>query len=440
MPKGLKNIQFTFSENDISHFGGFFLIHSFCKKMGIRKSIQERIKNRQRNQEYQTAEFILILLYIIILGIKRIENSKELQVNGLFKKIVGIGRLPDPTAIRRFLYRLTPGAIRQIVKVHNLIQKKVFIKLHKKTSVTFDIDGTIITVFGNQQRARYGYNPKRVKAKSYLAMLCFESDREFWYGSLYHGSVSQRKIGKHVIKKCLAKLPCPIYRVRLRADAGFYSSDFIENFLETESIEYTIEAYLGKERKIMLSRLERASYQHYKNGWEVAEFSYKTSRMKRMHRYIVQRRPLPDDPNEKVQLKLFEMKNYGYRLLITNLPLKPQHAWDFHSQRSQGAELNIKELKTNYSLARIPTKYFTANVAYLQIVLFAFNIINWFKWLCLPKNYHYATLQTIREDLLAIPARLAKTGNRNVLYLPASYQHKDLFNLALKNIEKLKEL
>lgn len=434
MTKGIKNIQFSFGNNDLTRFGGLFLIHAFCKKLKLKPYLQTYIKFTQQNQKYQTAEFIVLLIYTIILGIGRIENIRFLQINGVFKKIMGIQKLPNTTVIRRFLYRLTPTAIRQIVKVHNIIQKKIFLALHTKTSVTFDVDGTVLTIYGNQQKAKVGYNPTKRGKKSYCLMLCFESNREFWYGSLKSGNVSQIKVAKHIIKDCLAKLPIPIYRIRVRLDAIFYGRKLVERYLDDGNILYTIEAQM---REPMLPLIEKAKYVSYKGDWEVAEFKYRPSNWKTPHRFVVLRRPLPEDPDEKLQLKLFVMKNYGYRVVVTNLKLKPQNIWNFHSQRAQGAEQNIKELKLNYSLAKIPTKSYLANVGYLQILLLAFNIINWFKWLCLPKEYHYASLQTIREQLLSIPARLTKTDNKNVLKLPGGYQYKTAFNTAISNIAKL---
>jgi len=437
MTKGLKNIHISFGNNDLTHFGGLFLFHVFCRKLKLKWYLQNYIDHHYRNQKYQTAEFILLLIYTIILGIGRIENIRFLQINGFFKKTIGMNDLPDPSAIRRFLYRLTPTTIRQIVKVHNIIQKKIFVLLHTKTSVTFDVDGTVLTVYGNHQRAKVGYNPKKRGKRSYCLMLCFESNREFWYGSLKSGNVSQIKVAKHIIKDCLAKLPIPIYRIRVRLDAIFYGQRLVEEYLDDKNISYTIETQI---REPMLPLLEKVKYCSYKGDWEVAEFNYQPRDWKRPHRFVALRRPLPEDPDEKLQLKLFEMKNFGYRVLVTNLKLKPQNIWNFHSQRAQGAEQNIKELKLNYSLAKIPTKSYIANVAYFQILLFAFNIINWFKWLCLLDEYHYVTLQTIRERLLLIPARLTTTGNRNLLKFPAGYQHKADLNAAMSKIGKMKPL
>jgi len=438
MGKGIQNFQISFGEKDITRFGGLFLIHKFCKKLKLKWLLQRHIKFRQKNQEYQTAEFILILIYIITLGIGRIENVKNLSYNGIVKKILGIKRFPNSTSIRRFLYRLTPTAINQIVKVHNIIQNKIFRILHTKTSITFDIDGTVLTVFGKQQRTKVGFNPKRKGARSYLAMLCFEQDREFWYGSLRPGNISQVKVAPHIIRRCLKKLPYRIYRIRVRGDKIFYSHWFIENFLEQENILYTIEA--NTEGRGIQGKMQQAKYSPYKKDWEVGEFTYQPTNWKRTHRFVIQKRPLPEDPDERAQLKLFEMKNYGYRVVVTNLKLKPRHIWNFHSRRAQGAEQNIKELKLNYPIAKIPTHKYTANIAYFQILLFAFNITNWFKWLCLPEEYHYKTLQTLREYLLCVQARLTTTGNKNHLRFPAGYLYKDLYNYALKRIDKMKQI
>lgn len=161
---------------------------------------------------------------------------------------------------------------------------------------------------------------------------------------------------------------------------------------------------------------------------------------KKAHRFVVERRPLPKDPEEAAQLKLWEMKGYGYRIVVTNLLLKPENIWNFHNQRAKGAELMIKELKINYPLAKIPTRSYTVNIAYFQLLMFAFNIVSWFKRLCLPKEYRYATLQTIRDNLLVIPARLLRSGHKNLLKFPKGYPNQDLFNYAITRIQRMKQI
>ena len=101
-------------------------------------------------------------------------------------------------------------------------------------------------------------------------------------------------------------------------------------------------------------------------------------------------------------------------------------------------ERSIRELLTYFSLNKIPTQNWVANVAFLQLLLFAYNLVHWFKRLCLSEGYTGATVETIRSEFLVLPGKLAKHGGRNVLQLPRDYQHRQLFLQAARKIESLR--
>lgn len=435
MTKGIKSFHISFGEKAITHYGGLFQIHKFCQKLKLKELLQNYVRFHQQHIKYRTSELILFILYYIIAGVLRIDNTRPLQFNGVFKKLLGVKTFPNPTTIRRFLHRLPPKVIRQIVKVHNSLQQKLFFIHSPQTSAIFDIDPTVITVYGKQERAKVGYNPHKRGRRCYCLFLCFESNhQEFWLGSLRSGNIAPVKLARHIIRECIAKLPKPVKRIRIRADSHFYDHKLIEP-LDERGIGYTIEALPTRPVQEIAQAIK---YQHYKKSWQVGEFHYRPHNWKEAHRFIAQRRPLPEDPKEASQLSLFTIKGYAYRIVVTNLRLKPRHIWNFHNQRAKGSELNIKELKGNYPLTKIPTQSYTANIAYLQLLLFAFNIVNWFKRLCLPKEFRYKTLQAIRQDLLAIPARLVRSGNRNTLKFPAGYPHQNLFYQMMKKIKNMK--
>ena len=198
---------------------------------------------------------------------------------------------------------------------------------------------------------------------------------------------------------------------------------------------WTIEGQVSNPIKKIIQGLK---YEIFHGDWEASEFLYQPTDWERAYRFIVIRRPLPKEIEETHQLSLFELKGYGYRILVTNYKIKPKNIWYFHCQRAKGAELNIKELKNSYPLIKIPTQSWTANIAYCQILLFAFNIINWFKKLCLSEEFRYSTLQTIREKFLMLPDKLVAVGHKNILKLPVGYVYKDLFEDIILKIEKLK--
>ncbi len=126
---------------------------------------------------------------------------------------------------------------------------------------------------------------------------------------------------------------------------------------------------------------------------------------------MVVRRPIPEDPVEAQQLTLFKDRKYAYHVLVTNLKTHPWRVWRFYAKRAT-IEKNIRELLYDYPLGKIPTDDWVANVAFFQMLLFAFNIVHWFKRLCLPKEYLHTTLDTIRTDFLVLPARFTKKGSK----------------------------
>jgi Transposase DDE domain group 1 len=99
--------------------------------------------------------------------------------------------------------------------------------------------------------------------------------------------------------------------------------------------------------------------------------------------------------------------------------------------------LLIRQLKGDYALGSIPTRHFFANETYFHLLLLAYNLVNWFKRLCLPPELQAATLQTLRQRILLIPAQLRRTDNRPHLFLPASGPREAAWTHALDQIHRL---
>ncbi len=199
----------------------------------------------------------------------------------------------------------------------------------------------------------------------------------------------------------------------VRADKGFYDHTLIE-WLETQRARFVIVARLTAPIKRKLVPLR---YVQAKRGIEVAAFRYQPIRWPHPYRFVGVRRPQPEEPSE--QLTLFKRGRYHDQVLVTNLPLQPLNLWRFYNGRA-GVELLIRELKGEYALGRIPTRHFFANETYFHLLLLADNLMNWFKRLCLPPEFQNATLQTLRHQILLMPALLRRATNRPRLALPAS--------------------
>jgi hypothetical protein len=101
----------------------------------------------------------------------------------------------------------------------------------------------------------------------------------------------------------------------------------------------------------IMRRLAHLRYTTPSRGVEVAEFRYQPTRWVRAQRFVVIRRPQPEEPSE--QLTRFKLGRYHYQVLVTNLPLQPLNLWRFYNDRA-GIELVVRQLKGDYALATSP--------------------------------------------------------------------------------------
>jgi len=292
-----------------------------------------------------------------------------------------------------------------------------------------DVDSTV--VFGRQEHARVGYNPIKRGRPSYHPLLCFEGQsRDFWHGELRPGDVHTATGVRDLLEACFAKLPVGVRSTIVCADKGFYDHSLVE-WLEAHQAGFVIVARLFAPIKRRLAHLR---YTTPSRGVEVAEFRYQPIRWPHRYRFVVIRRPQAEEPGE--QLTLFKLGRYHYQVLVTNLSLQPLNLWRFYNDRA-GIELVIRQLKGDYALGHIPSHHFLANQTYFHLLLLAYNLVNWFKRLCLPAEFHNATLQTLRQQILLMPAQLVRAENRPRLDLPASGPREAAWQHALRAIDRL---
>jgi Transposase DDE domain group 1 len=401
-------------------------------RIGFKQAVATQVRVAQRNHRYTVGEMLLSLLYPMILGLERIETTQLLRQNGVFQYLTGLPSYPEATTLRRFLLRVAPTALPKLRTLHDRFLRRMTGRPRSPTRLIFDLDSTVLIVYGHQEHARIGYNPIKRGRPSYHPLLCFEGQtKDFWHGELRPGDVHTSSGTLDLLAACFAKIPTRVPLTIVRADKGFYDHKLIE-WLEARRARFVIVARLTPPIKRKLPHLRDGSPSR---GVEVAEFRYQPTRWPQPYRFIVIRRPEPEDPTE--QLTLFKLGKYHYQVLVTNLPLQPLNLWRFYNDRA-GVELLIKQLKGDYALGSIPSRHFFANETYFHLLLLAYNLVNWFKRLCLPPDLQTATLQTLRHRVLLMPAQLTRSQNRPRLVLPASGPREAAWTCALQQIDSLR--
>jgi len=116
----------------------------------------------------------------------------------------------------------------------------------RRSRPIFDLDSTVVTVFGNQEDAAVGYNPRYRGKKSYDPLLCIEANSSYlWDAELRPGNAGTWDGSLELLDTGFANVPAEIREVRVRADAGFgFNPVFVA--LETRPAQYAVVARLTK--------------------------------------------------------------------------------------------------------------------------------------------------------------------------------------------------
>jgi hypothetical protein len=184
MARGPRNLRITAYGIGLTQFGGVALLEQFFQRIHLRGALRRHVRFAQRNNRYSISESLEALLYPLILGLGRIETTEPLRYNGAFHYLAGLPGNPDATALRRFLDRLAHRGRNSSVRLHDTWRAAMFGGL---SPAIFDLDSTVLTVYGRQDRAQVAYNRKKRGRPSYLPLLCLEGNmQDCWEGS-YHG-------------------------------------------------------------------------------------------------------------------------------------------------------------------------------------------------------------------------------------------------------------
>ena len=299
MRRSPRNVKISFSGKRLTHFGGLYLLQKFFQKINLRSLLSQYLHFLQRNNRYAVAEEMLTLIYPISLGLGRIETSHLLKQNGVFQYLTGLPTYPNPTTLRRFLLRMAPLALPKLRKLHDRLLLSMILRPKPPIRVIFDLDSTVLILYGKQEMARIGYNPQKWGRPSYHPLLCFNGiTKDFWHGELRPGDTHTATGTVELLKAVFAKLPPSVKIVIIRADKGFYDHETIE-YLESQKAFFVIVAKLTGPIKRTLSTL---SYQIHSSGLETSKFMYQPTKWKKEYRFVVVRRLIPEDPSEQLTL------------------------------------------------------------------------------------------------------------------------------------------
>src|SRR5712691_9996635 len=428
-----RNLRLACDHSGLTHFGGIYFFREFLRVLQVRNFLSQHLTYPRRNHRYSLSQMILALVYPLVLGLDRLETASFLRFNGTFQYLTGLPSFPDPQTLRRFLLHAPDLFWEQMHRVNDRLLQTFLHLPSRRSRLIFDLDSTVVTVFGRQEDTAVGYNPRYRGKRSYDPLLCMEANSSYlWDAELRPGNAGTWDGSIEVLDTSFANVPPDIRELRVRADAGFgFNPVFVA--LEARPAQYAVVARLTPPFK---RRLPGLSYQAVNRNWEMAEFEHRPHGWPQARRFVVERRFIQ---KEEAETTLFAMGRYIYRAWVTNLPLTPAGIWHFYDGRA-GMEPRIRELREDFALRKIPTASFAANALYLEIVRLAYNLVTAFQRSCLEESWQSLTLQKLRYKLFLIPGELTRPRNRPVLRLRPSPMIEGLAEKILAKVGNLRSL
>jgi len=424
----------AFDDPNLVASAGLLPVLALASRCGLHESARTSLTVPSPNAAVKVAAVVAGM----VAGADSIDDLDRLRHGGMGRLFSG---LRAPSTLGTFLRSFTFGHVRQLDKVaaHVLVNLVGHTPLLRDVDQLcwVDVDDTVKPTYGYaKQGAGYGYTGVK-GLNALIGVLSTPTSAPVIAATrLRKGSTSSPRGAASFLASTLkvARRCGASGLIVARMDSAFYTADVVAAVGRADA-KFSITARLNRSVRAAIAGIDEQAWTpiHYPNaiwdeqagGWvsdaEVAETTYTAfaSRGKGRQvtaRLIVRRvKLLP--PAGQSQPALVE--GHRHHAVFTNSPLTMLQAETCHRGHAI-VEHVMADLKTG-PLAHLPSGRFAANAAWLTLAAIGNNLTRAVG--CLGSLFHAtARPATIRDQLINVPARIARSSRRVTLHLPTDWR------------------
>jgi DDE family transposase len=434
-------VSAVFDDANLVGYGGLEPVVRLAQRCGLPSLVSGYVQIRcaANSGGANPAAKVMSVVAGMAAGANHIDGVDRLRHGGMGLLFDGVRA---PSTAGTFLRSFTHGHNRQLHAVHRDFLAELAAAtdlLPGAAQVTFvDIDPSHVRVYGRaKQGAQYG----RLKGRRTLHPLL--STISTPHAAPVVGPVRLRRGKAADVRGAVSFVAEAIGTAReagatgsiiVRADSKFYTAEVVAAcrrggayFSLSTGINPDITATItgiGEDMWVDIEYphpVEDPDTGQLISKAQVAEVAYtafvgRRKRLRVIARLIV-RRVLRDNPDgAQGQGELFAV--YRYHPLFTDNPAPLVEAERCHRQHAI-IEPTIADLKAS-ALAHLPSGSFQANNAWLTLTAIAHNLTRAAGAAASPLHARAETA-TIREQLIAVPARIARSARRITIHLPTAW-------------------
>jgi len=424
-----KQVVVEFDEMNVSSDGGAILLRAADKRLKLTERLAEPVFDRRDagRVAHGLREVLAQRVFAIACGHPDANDAAVLARDPAHMLAVGRdpqdgGSLASQPTISRFengvdskdLYCMAEALADTVIERHRTRLRG------KARRVTIDIDPTDDPTYGNQQLSLFNGFYDNWCYLPLLTFLTFDDEKDqFLVAAILRPGKAAPKVGSvGLLRRLLPRLreafPEATFRVRL--DGGFAAPDLLD-YLESEpDVEYVVgfakNPVLREIAKPLLSTARQRALESGKSEREYGEVRYRTRSWSHERRMIIKA--------EVTQLEGCELRE-NPRFLVTNMKQSPRFIYEkVYCMRGE-IENRIKELQDGLHLGRTSCTRFLANQLRVLLTAAAYVLMQELRLRAARTSLARAQVNTLRDSLLKIAARVVVSVRRVVLHVPRSF-------------------
>lgn len=403
--------------------GGLVAFGQFTRREGVERELKSRFGALKSGAGvvYPMDTQLRLLLDLAVAGQERVFALEALSSDRLFVHLAG-GMLPSLDTVYRDLQRFDEPALESL---EDLMAAQGMLALPRSTPhVHVDLDTTVEPLFGHQQGALPGPNPRYRGRNSYHPLLAVLAETGTCVGAELRPG--DRAFGEQDVPTVLGWLErlraslTPQTQVTVRMDSAGDCAELLES-LDAASVRFIVklrwsDLLLGHalthhdwritRRDAFSVPTERVAVLPFvRVEWGKRKLPFRVIALRSTERRSGQQLRIWDDPDESVQF------------YVTNDWLTPPDEIPLEYDGRAEVETVIRDLKYGLGLGKVPSESFNANHAMFLLKLLAHNLLRRFAAEIEPRIAHWRTPWT-RHLLILRPGRLLRSGRRWTLRLP----------------------
>jgi hypothetical protein len=423
-------MKIEFGAQSLTSYSGLELLDRFLRTIDLDGRVRGMFGKLRFSGDYSLSSMVRLLVALLWIGGRRLSHVDYVRNDPMVCRLARLRLLPHERTLSRWLKQFRHKTVRVLAELNTQLVSET-LRMLRCRRVTLDVDGSVISTGLQVAWAKRGYNPHHRKVPSYYPILAHVAQTgqilavKNRPGNVHDGKRAEYFI-RDVLREARRELGAAV-SFEIRLDCAFFQRPVLEE-LSRRGVEYALKVpmapWLGLRAIVQQCRLWRAVN---------AEISYFETRIpldcwEMELPVVVYRRRVEHKTRKNFQLDLFHPDDghYEYSAVTSNKELKAVALWHFMAGRG-AQEKTLAELKDGFAFDSVPTNHYSANSAWLQLSVFAMNLLRLFQMettaQARPRTrkrtflYVLESIKTARFKWLNVAGRLVTTNGTRTLRL-----------------------